>query len=267
METFETHVEDRLEETEKVQQHGIWAANQWLGKRTINMEGKIWADDSSELNTARVNLMKAFMPAAEYGYKETGVLVVQFTGLPEAVQARCNTDGMPDVPYGGLSPSLASYQIQLRCTDPKFYSNQVQTASLNAPVASGGLGFPLNFPVSFGAVNVGTILSLTNSGNTTTPFKVTFTGPMVDPAVELLTGARAFRLGFMGYTLTSGRTITIDFGERTAIDDAGNDVYQYIEIGSEWFKLVPGNNTVAFSAYTYGTGATVSYEWRNAYLI
>ena len=50
---------------------------------------------------------------------------------------------------------------------------------------SGGFSFPFSFPVSFG--QVGTQLTISNSGNIETPVLIYFYGEVVNPKVQNLT--------------------------------------------------------------------------------
>jgi hypothetical protein len=82
----------------------------------------------------------------------------------------------------------STWQAELKCPDPRRYGESKQI-TLGLPVTTGGVQFPIRFPLSFtGSTTFGDDVAV-NDGNITAPAVLTLTGPLTNPTVQnTLTG-------------------------------------------------------------------------------
>lgn len=152
--------------------------------------------------------------------------------------------------------------VQWLCADPRRYSLGSTSATVVLGSSTGGLAYPLVYPLVYGTT-VGGARSFTNNGSTHAPLRVTFTGPLINPA---LVSDQGWTLAFK-ITLADGETLTVDTSEGTALlNGAADRLYTIDPLSSplELCLLPPGTTTLALNAAS-GTGnASVSFQ--HAYL-
>jgi len=154
-----------------------------------------------------------------------------------------------------------TWQAELKCPDPRRYGDDQQLL-LNLPSVTGGVRFPLRFPVQFTGSSTSGDSTVVNAGNETAPAVVTFTGPLTTPKLtNLLTGQ------WVQYndTLASGEFVVLYLRNplvallqgtalRTGKVSTGG--------GGTW-GIKPGSNAIAFRAAT-GSG-TALLEFSDTY--
>lgn len=94
---------------------------------------------------------------------------------------------------------------------------------------------------------------------------ITVTGPWTNISIQNVTdGARNFQTDSV---LAGGDARIIDFGEKTMVDQLGVDKTSEILSASQWFGLLPGDNTIV--ATRAGTNdaasAAISIFWRDTF--
>lgn len=118
---FNVDVDQRMEEHERMQQHGIWPAYTYDGAMTIHMEGDILAANSPAYVAARRALVDVVRinPLLTVTDRRRGTLIVRFDGEAEDWQAdygKCELDA----PLAALSPGRTTFMLELRCFLPYF---------------------------------------------------------------------------------------------------------------------------------------------------
>ena len=266
---FDPQYDTRNDETVRVQQDGIWATFDYLGKLTIHMEGNILGSSGADYWAKRMALASVFVPAPQFGNRYVVKLRAQFTGFSEEVFALCQMDGRPDLPITADFPFMGAFQIALKAADPRFYG-AAQTATTGGPNTSGvgGLNFPFQFPINFSlnTTTTGGDLLLTTTGNAYTAPVVTITGPCQSPAVTMFDADNnAFTIG-LSTSLADMQTATINFTDRTVVSGTGANLYQYV--GGTWWTLPPNATThVKFTCLSADTDTLATFVWQNAYLL
>lgn len=149
-------------------------------------------------------------------------------------------------------------RLEYKATDPRLYSAEVTDAALSlASVAGTGMTFPATFDLSFGGALSGGITTVTNSGLHPAPWVVTMNGDLVNPTLENVTTGET--LSFSG-TVASGDQLIIDSEAKTVLLNGTASRYSWIEVGSSWFDLDPGENEIRFSADSGSGTATLTYR-------
>ena len=268
---FDMPVDTRNVENAKVQRHGLWQTYNYLGKRSIHMDGSIMGSDSADYFIKRQALMGVFMPNAELGYKPVGSLVAQFYGVDEEVSIVCDLDGYPDAPMAA-GPSYSTYSVALKAADPRWYGTQVNSTLATIPVVGGGLQFPLSYPLSYGSLTSGGTVLVTNDGNAPTYISAQIFGPCYNPSLtySYVDGnglVTLYEWAMSNFFVADGRSFTVNFLDRTVLDDLNNNLYSSIDSGSDWFVLQPGPNSVSFSAQLATSNCHAVISWQNAYML
>lgn len=139
---------------------------------------------------------------------------------------------------------------QVLCADPRRYrlTEHVGTASL--PTASGGVDYPLAYPLEYGVAS-STALQAPNDGGAHTPLVATFNGPLTNPQLT----SPDWRLGF-DMTLVAGERLVVDTSAGTALLDGTADRLETIRPDSDPLELclIPPDGTTLTLTAADGTG-------------
>jgi len=153
--------------------------------------------------------------------------------------------------------------IQLIAPNP-FWYDPTQLESIMVGF-SGGFSFPFSFPVSFG--QVGTQVTITNSGNVDTPVLIYFYGEVEEPVIENQTTDESITLT---QTVDDGDILIINtaFGEKSVMLLSGGEytnAFEYVDPDSDFWKLQPGDNTVRYTSSSEGENAECRLYYYNRY--
>lgn len=146
---------------------------------------------------------------------------------------------------------------QFRCADPRRYRLTPRTGTVTLPSVSGGLTYPLTYPLEYGTAS-STGMVAPNEGGADTPLRVTFTGPLTNPQLA----SPDWRMGF-DLTLTAGETLVVDTAEGTALLDGTADRLYTIRPESDPLEVctIPPDGTTLTLTAADGTGtAMVSHR-------
>ena len=145
---------------------------------------------------------------------------------------------------------LKTYLVGLIAADPRIYSQATNTAS-GALALSGG-------------VATGGPLSVTNAGSTPTRPTLTVSGPISNPTFTNITTGKALGLTT---TIAAGGSVTVDFGARTIVNQAGTSIYSALNYTtSQWWDLPSGTNSLNVTGAWTVAGGTFSVGWKDAWL-
>ena len=244
------------------EEHGaVEPAKQFMSERLIVIEGEIWGAsqdaawaDWQALSAACLNCLSA-----------DALLTWQEGPSGPNVQGTVRLAGPVQPSIGGWAPIVA-YQLQLRQSDPRWYSQTETNSGAAAIGTSGGLPFPLVFPLSFGTLTGGSV-AVTNAGNVDTWPRYEITGPISSPYVTNATTGET--ISFPTLSVAAGQTLVIQTrpgAPRSATVAGVNVAGSILWSSSIWPRLAPGSNTIQFGggSSTGATGLTVFS--RDAYL-
>ncbi|MGE0138663.1 MAG: hypothetical protein AB7R77_12650 [Ilumatobacteraceae bacterium] len=152
----------------------------------------------------------------------------------------------------------ARARLEFKALDPRLYSASTTDAALTlATVAGTGMTFPLTFDLSFGGALSGGIVTATNAGLFATPWVATLNGDLVNPTLENVTTGEI--LSFTG-TLNAGETLVIDQAARTVLLNGTSSRYSWVDVGSTFFDLEPGDNQIRLAADSGSGSGTLTYR-------
>ncbi|MFU1797460.1 distal tail protein Dit [Paenibacillus azoreducens] len=132
----------------------------------------------------------------------------------------------------------------------------------------GGLTFPLRLATKFASASYRG--NFYNSGDVDTPVEIWYTGPATNPVVENETTAEYIKVN---YELKEGDTLIINtaFGNKRVEvinkDGTRSNVFHWIDLGSTFFQLVPGQNVLKYGSDKDSDqqAATVTIYYNNLY--
>jgi hypothetical protein len=175
-------------------------------------------------------------------------LVVDDGDGPWFRMARVMARNVPQEKHFRHGPLECSFQFL--CADPRRYALADQSLTVALPTSSGGLVYPLDYPLDYGTSTSGSNVA-TNGGSVPTPPVVTFHGPLTDPKLASPT----WTLGF-DITLADGETLTVDTGAGTVVLNGTADRLYTIATDSDPLELctLPPGDTPLALVTTAGTG-------------
>ncbi len=159
-----------------------------------------------------------------------------------------------------INATTFAWSMILVAPDPRRYSDNEHFNICNlAQPGTGGLVFPLVFPLTFGTGSQGGGMTLTNAGTIATwpRFQLQLvTGPTITDA------ATGQRLAFdPTFTVEGGQTLVVDTNAKTVLLNGVNRRDRLFI--AEWFPLPPGDTSVRYDGS--GAFANLVAFWRDAW--
>ena len=158
------------------------------------------------------------------------------------------------------------FMFVMRSTDHRVFSQTLheESATFEA-LSSGGVIFPIVFPVVFGAGVLTAQMTVTNAGNQPTPPIVRIDGPALNPRVYNATVDASM---VIDYDIPAGEYITIDryADYPVTLNGSGNIYRAFDEVNSEWWELAPGDNDIRLYCDSFSDGSGATVYWRDGYL-
>jgi len=266
--SFETAVDSRRDELDRVLDHGRWPAYQYSGVRTFTIEGAILADED-QLMPRALDLQSAFVTSPWMALRRVGRLHIKYAGIDRELISDVYLDGHPSIPLAGLSPQAAEFQVNLVSDDPSLYSADIISYVTGTPQAGTGIVLEnLILENVFLVGEAGSDVDVINPGNMETYATMRLYGPCDAPQIDLLHGTYTARLNLINAYLGDGEYIDIDMRERTIIKNGAENAYQYYNPdGSTWFVIPPGSSTISYTAYSSVSPSRLEIYMQGAYMV
>jgi hypothetical protein len=225
------------------------APNPKLDARVLNLQGRIDAPSRLLRQQAEFNLEAAL------GLQLFDLTVVDGIELHTQAQRSGKVDVDDD------TDTACNWTVELTCPDPRRYGESKQL-TMNLPSVTGGVQFPIRFPLRFTGTSTTGDNTVVNEGNETAPLTVTFTGPLTTPKLtNLVTGqwvqyndvlaAGEFVVLYLRYPLVA---LLQGTALRTGKVSTG---------GGGIFGIKPGENALSFRSA--GGSGTASIEFEDTY--
>lgn len=247
----------RTSDVPRPRDHGRFPGGDYSDGRTPGFQIIVHADTPGELRTKLDALRLVTSPR-----QTEAPLVFQLPGLdPLRIYCRPRRRAIPS--GRGLFVGHAEAAIEFAASDPRIYDNAEQTASVGIEAGSGGLEFPLEFPIVFGTAGTSNTIDAVNAGTFESRPLARIDGPATNPSIENLTTGQLLR--FTG-DIPAGDYLAVDFAERTVLLNGTASRYSWVNDPDQWWTLVPGTNEVRFSAASSAGGALLTLTWRSAWL-
>lgn len=216
--------------------HGSVDSTRFYGPRTIELTGHVSAPSFPEF----VGRVDGLLGRLSLG----SVHVLRFRRLGDVGDLRCvvRVDSGVDMSAGDHPGPFVRWGVTLYCADPRLYSDTLTISSYDpTDLGSGGLVFPLGFPLDFDAGGGAGSLVVENAGTVSTPPVLTVTGPVVNPTLDNDTLGLSIRTRDCG--LASGDTLVVDVASRTVRLNGTTSRPDLVDVaGTHWWELAPGIN-------------------------
>lgn len=200
---------------------------------------------------------------------------VQYVRVKRPGRPTCRVYGRPGnctpVYSKGTGVGLVPIVADFRAADDHYYGDEVRTSTVTMlPAPGGGFRFPARFPwrTTGSAEQHDTV---TNAGDADTWHSVTFTGPVNNPALDLLDddGGIVWTIA-LGVTLGVGQSITVSTWPwaRTVLREDGSSVPGKRTrecTPSPLCSIPPGTWRIRFRGGDPSGTATAAVTWLDAY--
>jgi len=250
----------RLTQYDTPGQDGGIITTSYLGIRLVTISGKVTGGSPTLYWQNRRTLAAACAAT----YDNNGLLQTIpciFTALDgnqyqfDAVASRVSfVDG---------SPSFANLQIILNVADGIIYGQQDISSGLITRPSSGGVPFPLVFDptIEFGS-STGGSTTINNYGNASVWPIIYLRGAMTNPTIYHQGQQKTMQLQT---TLGTNDTVAIDMKNKTIVLNGNTSLLSAKTSDSDWFSILPGNNTITFNTSLTSDGGTVEVTFNPGY--
>jgi hypothetical protein len=239
--------------------HGSINRTLRLSDRVVTLSGEVWGSDQAaayaEFDKVQGALYAALDTPRTLRYRR-GV-----GGVDLQMDVRLDSD--VKAPLAGHSRFI-KYDVQLRASDPRAYSQEVfLSQSVPMGLDGGGFTFPATWPRGFVPGSAG-FAPFSNPGLTPTPPVFRLNGRLVNPRIRLMPNGP--ELIFAG-TVDAGAPLTVDVARRTALLPGGASRLYLLDFsgGSRWFELPGGDRAVRLLADDADPSAFLEVFYRHAY--
>jgi hypothetical protein len=226
------------------------APNPKLQARILQLTGRIQAPTRELRQRAEHRLSAAL-----------GLQLFDLT-VVDAIPLRVQAQRSADVSIADDTDTQSTWQAELKCPDPRRYGTD-RSVTLNLPATTGGVQFPLRFPMRFTGTTTSGDAAAANDGNMPAPVKVTFTGPVSSPTIRNVDTGQ-----WVTYndTLATGEFVVLYLRNPLValLQDTALRTGKVSTGGGGTWEIQPGGNTIAFRS-AGGTG-TALIEWADTYM-
>lgn len=248
---------------------GQTVGNSLSGAGTIAIEGAVrWVSGTTDAERLADYLAsrKALIAAIRTKTDATGAVqpfLLKLTDL-DGSQYRVSVYKRKFVSPREL-PAHNTWHLDLINPSGIIESETLTTATIALPTG-GTLTYDVVYPVVYGSATGGAV-TLTNTGTTDAAPTITLAGPLTNPVITNdTTGAR---LG-LNLTIATGQVVVVTVGspstivQGTAGTVASTNKMGAKTLGSTFWKLQPGANSIRLSADLYESG-TAAISFRDAW--
>lgn len=228
--------------------NGAWSTAYYAPTRQFTIHLNIVASVSAFAGA--VDALEAATQPSGAGFIS---VMLQVDGAQTTMQAKLLSRDVPtDLEYQfGLSRATLTFEAP----DPRRFG-PVVSAVAQLPVSTGGMIFPITFPLTIATTQVLGQAVLTNPGTATGPVKLRVDGPVTAPSIKHLESGLV--LGFAaGFSVVAGDFLLIDCEARTVLANGQSSRSRSL-ISRGWPGLLRGTNTFAFNASSYSSTAQLT---------
>ena len=239
--------------TQRAAGNGATMSAAYMKPRVLVGTGAILTEDPALLTSAIDRLIDA-VDLAPFQ------LTVAEPGLRRSLMVQRQDDVLPKK----LNAYEAEFSFQVIAKDPRKFGDLV-TATTRLPFSSGGLTWPVTFPITFTGVSGTGQVTVNNPGNTQAPCWLRIDGPLPAGGWTVTHLGKQSSLTFAtSLALGAGEFVTVDMDRREVLAQGQAPRSGYVT-SRGWFSLDPGDNVIAFSAQNYSSTASLTVSTKPAW--
>jgi hypothetical protein len=226
--------------------HGATSTDPYHSPRFMTIEGLVSAPDLAGLDAAFYRL------AAAVTLGQFQMVVAEAAGVKQVAAQR---QGEVITTY--LSNKLGKYSILIAAKDPFKYGDAI-TASTALPSSSGGLTYPITYPLVYTGVSTSGVISIRNPGSDPSPVYLRIDGAIPAGGWSVNHLGQQVTLSFASsLALGAGEFVTVDMQRREVLAQGQAARNGYVT-SRGWFLLDPGRNDISFSSVAYDPTALLT---------
>lgn len=219
--------------------------NSLFGRRELSFSGDIIGSTAFTLRRSLLNCLRL-----------GSLKLLKFTTYDDlALQCEAELSGLSN-PYNN---SVHTFNLSFIAPDYRFYSQTLNEFTTVPSIIRGGVDIPADIPMSFETIN-SVLNCVENNGNEETNPIFTIHGPGTSFRVINQETGYEFTIT---QTLTSSESLIINVKEKSIIFNGASILNS---ISGDWWKLVPGENCIGFTANGSGANTLLTIQWRDAYI-
>ncbi|GIO39294.1 hypothetical protein J41TS12_41550 [Paenibacillus antibioticophila] len=252
------NVSSEIKSTKSPYQDGSSFVDIQLTDRSIPMTGFINAKSQQDLYQRRRDLARILNPKLGPGKLEYA------NDLRSYVIDAIAEEGPV---FGERYVHANMFTVNFLANDP-YWRDQIQTVK-GLRYEAGGMTFPLRLPTRFAfAAYRGTFV---NGGDVDAPVEIHYRGPATNPIVESETTGEYIKVN-VELAVDQTLIISTEFGNKRVEvlkpDGTRENVFNWIDLGSTFFQLQPGQNILKYGSDRDSDqqAAEVTIYWQNRYL-
>lgn len=240
-------------------QNGSTYINSYLGERNIDVTILINAENETALTATKKTLTHLFT----YGIESTLTYSDGVNSYNIAVVPTQGIEFSQSVKY----PNYQTCFVRLVAHSPYLYDTTETISELT--ITSGGVEFDLELSDTNEFETEGNAtVNLVNLGDISTHIQVTFEGPVT---LAKITNVSTGEYIEIAKSLKAGEKLIIntEHGKKSVLFDNGVtqvNAFQYINLNSTFFELVPGTNVIKYSTGFVLNNPKVTTKFKNIYL-
>lgn len=228
-----------------------------LDERTPYIEFLIQAKDFYQLSSLRKVVSRVFNP------KISGIIELSYGGNTYTINAK--PEHVPVFVDEGLDAlgTVQTASLSFICPNPYWQSDTIT----EEPTFEALFEFPYEGEFEMGVQR--DIRTIVNDGDAPIPIKIEFYGPAVNPVVRNNTTGDFIKVN---QVLKEGEYMKIDTtpGQKSVFfispDGTKRNVFNWIDLESELFQLIIGENDIEYSADSDIQGAIFNIYYRKNYV-
>jgi len=228
-----------------------------MSDRPIHLQGAIMARSREEMYALRRDLSRVLNP-------RIGAGKLIYTNDARSYFAPAIAEESPV--WGDRFSDNQLFTASFLCPDP-FWRDINETVK-DLKFASGGMSFPLRLPTLFSFSSYRGVFN--NDGDVEAPVLIHYQGPAQNPVVLNETTGEMIKVNRI-LSPTDVLQINTAFGKKrveiVAADGTRTNVFNWIDLSSTFFSLVPGQNVLKYSSDNENdtAAARVTVYWTNRY--
>lgn len=158
----------------------------------------------------------------------------------------------------------AEFSFQLIAEDPRKFGDLI-TYETGLPSSSGGLVYPVTYPITYSGIAENGLITIVNEGDTEAPVWIKVEGVVPTGGWSVANGTTSRSLEFAStLSLTAEEFVTIDMDRREVLAQ-GQSARSGLIARRGWFNLEPGVNELAFTAVNYDSSAKMTVYTMSAW--
>ncbi|AHH98336.1 phage distal tail protein [Kutzneria albida] len=238
---------------DKPASRGVFRGVEYRGARVIVLEGTLSAPSVATLQNA-IDTLSAVCPDPKSLYPLTVTSANSARYINVALDAPITTTP--------ISWQSVAFSLQLMAPDLRKLDNSLTTLSTGLTTAgTGGVSYPVTYPVNYGTPGSGGSLVVTNTGTADADMTFTLAGALTTPTIT-----RADTGDTLTYNATLSSTDSVVINTNTGAVTQGGINRRALLTANNWFSIPAQSSiTIQFRSGSPGDTGTLTVSYRNTW--